>query len=307
MSSTQDYYDLIADATASIRDRVPAHLASPKVLIICGSGLGGIASRIKGDAEVILHYETIPGFQKSTVAGHAGHLQFGLMGIDPNQDNLVPVICMVGRLHFYEGYSFQAATFPVRVATELGVETVIITNAAGGVNPRYVPGDLMIMNDHINFPGLSGQHPLKGPNLEKFGPRFPATSDAYDLELRKALIHQAEAANLSRTIHEGVYAFVSGPTFESRAEVRMLRLMGADAVGMSSVPEVVVARHSGLKVLGLSLITNSGVSDPPTSAFIDDSQTPDSKGHASHEEVLLHAQEAAQDVETLVERLVGLL
>ncbi|SMN19884.1 similar to Saccharomyces cerevisiae YLR209C PNP1 Purine nucleoside phosphorylase, specifically metabolizes inosine and guanosine nucleosides [Maudiozyma saulgeensis] len=271
----------------------------PEILIICGSGLGGIASRISPDSySLVQNYSGIPHFKVSTVPGHAGKFVFGKM-------NSTSVVLMEGRLHSYEGYAIQDTVFPLRVLHELGsINTVIVTNAAGGLNRTFKACDLMCINDHINFPGLAGLHPLKGPNFEEYGPRFLPLSDAYDLELRKLLFRKMKELNLQRTLHEGVYAFASGPTFESRAESRMLHMIGADAVGMSTVPEVIIARHCGWRVLALSLITNVSVLDPPASA-LDDNPVPLDKGMASHSEVLENGKIASLDVERLIEAVVG--
>ena len=274
-------------------------LEDPTVLIICGSGLGGIASRISSDTfSIAQDYSGIPYFKTSTVPGHIGRFVFGKM-------NGTSVVLMEGRLHSYEGYAIQDTVFPLRVLHELAtIKTVIVTNAAGGLNRGFKACDLMCINDHINFPGLAGLHPLKGPNFEEYGPRFLPLSDAYDLELRKLLFKKIEDLNLPATLHEGVYAFVSGPTFESRAESRMLHIMGADAVGMSTVPEVIVARHCGWKVLALSLITNVSVLDPAPKATDDNPPAMD-EGVASHSEVLENGKIASQTVETLIEAVVG--
>jgi purine-nucleoside phosphorylase len=297
--SPQQYTDLLSQAKSKLDTVLSghSHLQCPRVMIICGSGLGGIANIVNDKIDV--SYNDIPGFKTSTVPGHAGKLIFGVIG-----DNNVPVMCMVGRLHFYEGYSFQETTFPVRLAKLLGITTVVVTNAAGGVRPGFVPGDLMLIEDHINFPGLAGWHPLRGPNLADFGPRFQPLSDAYDLELKKLFLSKANALGVTRNIYEGTYFFAAGPTFESRAEVRMIRTLGGDAVGMSTVPEVIVARHSGMKVLALSLITNEGVGDKPPSAF-EQNPRPLDEGMANHAEVLEAANEASKDVERIVEATVN--
>lgn len=290
----QQIYKLL-DAAQS---RVRAHIGSiaPRVMIICGSGLGGIADLVHKSIEI--SYDKIPGFKTSTVPGHAGKLLFGYIG-----GKKVPVMCMVGRLHFYEGYNFSETTFPIRLAKRLGVSSVIVTNAAGGMNEKYRPGDLMVINDHINLPGLGGYHPLRGPNLEEFGPRFQPLSDAYDLELRRQFLTIAKKTlKLDRNIYEGTYVFAAGPTFETRAEVRMIRSIGGDAVGMSTVPEVIVARHSGMRVLAVSLITNAGVGAKPASAL--EEQPPLDEGMASHDEVLEAANEASKDVQAIVEEVV---
>lgn len=297
MSTAEEYYQLIDAATEYLKQQIPAELSAPKALIVCGSGLGGISELIKRPFEI--PYHLIPGFKASTVPGHSGKLLFGLIG-----DNNVQVCCMVGRFHFYEGYNLNETTFPVRVAKQLGIETVVLTNAAGGINADYKPGDLMIIYDHINIPGFAGSHPLRGPNLDKFGPRFQPLSDAYDLELRKLFFSQAKQLGVSRKIHEGVYFYASGPTFESRAESKAIRILGGDAVGMSTVPEVIVARHSGMRVLALSLITNACVVDPPPSAC-DENPLPMDHGIASHKEVLEYANEASKDVQKIIEATVN--
>ncbi|CAK7895530.1 purine nucleoside phosphorylase [[Candida] anglica] len=299
--SPEEYTQQLETAAATVRDLLAKfpEISSPRVMIICGSGLGGIANILHSEPKVEVPYSDIPGFKSSTVPGHAGKLVFGLIG-----DKKVPVMCMVGRLHFYEGYSFQETTFPVRMAKLVGVKTLIVTNAAGGVDPTYKPGDLMIINDHINMPGLSGYHPLRGPNMENFGPRFQPLSDAYELELRKLFFQKKEELGITRNIYEGTYCFVAGPTFESRAELRFIRTIGGDAVGMSTVPEVIIARHSGLRVLALSLITNAGLADKPPSAF-DKNPKPLDEGMASHDEVLEAANEASKDVQKIFEKTIN--
>lgn len=297
MTTTQEVYDLLDKAKSFVCSKIPESLSKPKSLIICGSGLGGISSLLQDTTEI--SYSEIPGFSVSTVPGHAGKLVFGFIG-----SNKVPVVCMVGRLHFYEGYSFKETTFPVRLAKELGVEIVVVTNAAGGINPNLKAGDLMIIYDHINIPGFAGWHPLRGPNLDKFGPRFQPLSDAYDLQLRQLFFQQKKKLGVERSIHEGTYFYASGPTFESRAESRVIRTLGGDAVGMSTVPEVIVARHCGLRVLALSLITNECVVDPPASAF-DENPKPLDEGMASHAEVLEYANQASLDVQKIIEATVN--
>lgn len=287
-------------------------LQFPKALIICGSGLGGLSKLIKDDLEhpkLSISYADIPGFKQSHVPGHLGELIFGILG-----ENSTPVMCMVGRFHYYEGHSFCTNTLPIRVAKLLGVQYAVITNAAGGVNESFRPGDLMVIDDHINLPGLAGQHPLRGLNLDTFGPRFLPLSDCYDFDLRLKFFRSAQSLGINRVIHEGTYCYVCGPTFESRAEVRMIRKLGADAVGMSTVPEAVVARHCGIKVFGLSLITNAALADKPPSAKaaylsgLDPSDVRDqTDGMASHGEVLETANSAAADVERIVEHFISSL
>jgi purine-nucleoside phosphorylase len=238
-----DLYDQVVEAAAVIQSRSGL---KPIAGLILGSGLGDLVAEMR-DATAI-PYGEIPHFLRSTVAGHVGRLLLGML-----ED--APVVVMQGRFHFYEGYALQALTLPVRVMKVLGAQTLIVTNAAGGLNPAYHPGDFMLISDHINMPGLAGANPLVGPNDERLGERFPPLARAYDAELR-ALAHTVAAARPEITLHEGVYAMVGGPSFETGAELRFLRMIGADAVGMSTAPEVVVARHMGMRVLGLSLITN---------------------------------------------------
>jgi purine-nucleoside phosphorylase len=238
-----DLYDQVVEAAAVIQSRSGL---KPIAGLILGSGLGDLVAEMR-DATAI-PYGEIPHFLRSTVAGHVGRLLLGML-----ED--APVVVMQGRFHFYEGYALQALTLPVRVMKVLGARTLIVTNAAGGLNPAYHPGDFMLISDHINMPGLAGANPLVGPNDERLGERFPPLARAYDAELR-ALAHTVAAAWPEITLHEGVYAMVGGPSFETGAELRFLRMIGADAVGMSTASEVVVARHMGMRVLGLSLITN---------------------------------------------------
>lgn len=298
----KEYTNTIEEARNKVKDTLKAHeeLSHPRVMIICGSGLGGIVDILQ-EPRIELKYDEIPGFKSSTVAGHAGKLVFGLIG-----DNKVPVMCMVGRLHFYEGYSFQLTTLPIRLAKTLSVQTLVVTNAAGGVNNNFQVGDLMLINDHINFPGLAGYNALRGPNLDEFGPRFLPLSDAYDFDLRRDFYKSKQELGVDRNVHEGVYFFAAGPSYETRAEVRMIKTLGGDAVGMSTVPEVLVASHCGLKVLALSLITNIGLGIPPPSALEDAPANLD-EGMAHHEEVLQAANEASKDVQKIFEHTINKL
>lgn len=228
----------MAVSAAAIRQK---HRGSfPATAIVLGSGLGCFGDEMT--LETAIPYGEIGGFPVSTVMGHAGRLLIG--HIDGT-----PLICMQGRMHIYEGYSAQALTVPVRTLKTLGVDTIVLTNAAGGINPALAPGSIMIIDDHIN---LSGINPLVGPNDTRYGPRFFDMTDAYDAGLRAAL-HRAAAGVI---VHSGVYAQMLGPNFETPAEIRMLARLGADAVGMSTVPECLVARHCGMRVVGLSVITN---------------------------------------------------
>ncbi|CDF58188.1 purine-nucleoside phosphorylase [Thermobrachium celere] len=227
--------------------------AEPKIAIILGSGLGSLADEVKNKIE--LNYSEIPNFPVSTVEGHAGKFIFGDL-------NGKEVIMMQGRFHFYEGYDMNTVTFPIRVLKLLGVEKLIVTNAAGGVNTSFKAGDLMLIKDHINF---SGTNPLIGPNLKEFGPRFPDMSNAYCKNLIE--IAKSAAQQTGVDLKEGVYFMMTGPSYETPAEIRMIRTLGGDAVGMSTVPEVIVANHSGMKVLGISCITNmaAGILEVPLS------------------------------------------
>lgn len=234
-----------------------------KVGLVLGSGLGGLADQLENST--IISYADIPGWPLSTVHGHAGQLVIGTL-------EGCPVVAQQGRAHYYEGYTMQQVTFPIRVMKALGVETVILTNAAGGINQNYRVGDVMMLNDHINFVGMVGNNPLMGPNEDALGERFVGMSHTYDRGLRAAARRVAEDAGV--TLREGVYACLSGPQFETPAEVRMLRVIGADAVGMSTANEVLVARHAGMKVLAFSGITNEAI------------DVLDSEGDTNHEEVL---------------------
>jgi purine-nucleoside phosphorylase len=225
----------------------------PKLAIVLGSGLGDMAECVQDKLEI--RYDDIPGFLRSTVPGHAGKLVIGkLAGVD--------VMLLCGRFHHYEGYSHRDIVLPVRVIKELGVEYLLLTNAAGGVNLSFRPGDLMLIEDHINF---SGDNPLIGPNEDAFGPRFPDMSHAYDPHLSKIIENAAKEACIP--LKKGVYILFNGPSFETPAEIRMCRILGADAVGMSTVPEVIAANHSGLKVAAISCITNmaAGILNQPLS------------------------------------------
>ncbi|MCK7606776.1 purine-nucleoside phosphorylase [Geobacillus stearothermophilus] len=239
---------MIEKAADVLRQRMPA---PPAIGLILGSGLGVLAEEI--EEAVRIPYEEIPGFPVSTVEGHAGRLVYGRL-------EGATVVAMQGRFHYYEGYSLREVTFPVRVMKALGVRQLIVTNAAGGINERFQPGDFMIISDHIN---LLGTNPLIGPNDPELGPRFPDMTEAYSRRLRQ--LAKETAARLGVRVHEGVYVANTGPSYETPAEIRMIRTLGGDAVGMSTVPEVIVARHGGMEVLGISCISNmaAGMSDAP--------------------------------------------
>lgn len=248
------------EAADAIRERTPHR---PKVGLILGSGLNALADEVT-DADRI-SYADIPHFPRPSVEGHAGRLVIGQL---TGQD----VVIMQGRVHAYEGHSLQLVTFPVRVLAELGVETLLVTNAAGGLNPTFHAGDLMLITDQIGLMAMTGGNPLWGPNDASLGPRFPAMNKAFDPALRRLALKVA--ADLGIVLRQGVYVGLGGPTFETPAEVRFLRMIGGDATGMSTVPEVIVARHMGLRVLGVSGISNVAIADP------------DSEEEANHEEVL---------------------
>jgi len=241
-------YEQVQEATTAIQRRTSL---KPAVALILGSGLGDLATEIV-DA-VAVPYAEIPHFARSTVVGHAGRLLLGTL-------EHVPVVAMQGRFHMYEGYPLPLLTLPVRVMRLVGAHTLIVTNAAGGVNAAYKAGDFMLIRDHINMPGLAGSNPLIGPNDERFGTRFPPMAQAYDAELRSRA-RSVAASWPEVTLHEGVYTMVGGPNYETGAELRFLRMIGTDAVGMSTVPEVLVARHTGMRVVGLSLITNAATGE----------------------------------------------
>ena len=224
----------------------------PQIGMVLGSGLGSLADAVK-NADII-SYGDIPGWPVGTVQGHSGRLVIGTL-------EGKAVLVMQGRAHFYEGYTPQQITFPVRVMKLLGIDTYIVTNAAGGMNASYTPGDLMLIKDHINIPGMAGNNPLRGPNAAEFGPRFPDVTEVYTPALRD--LARQVAAERGFTLQEGVYVFVSGPNYESPAELRYLSAIGGDAVGMSTVPSVLVARHAGMKILGISTVTNLALPDPP--------------------------------------------
>jgi len=235
-------------AARTIRARINI---DPRVALVLGSGLGGLADEFQ--EAVAIPYDEIPGFVTSTAQGHAGRLVAGKL------EN-VPVVAMQGRVHYYEGYSLQEVTFPVRTFKLLGIRTLILTNAAGGINVEFNQGALMVISDHLN---LMGVNPLIGPNDESFGPRFPDMSEVYSRELQELVVEEAKAMGVE--VRRGVYAALSGPSYETPAEIHMFRNFGADAVGMSTVPEAIVARHMGMEVVGISCITNmaAGISDQP--------------------------------------------
>jgi len=262
----------------------------PKIGIICGSGLdpliGGLAELIKNPD--IFPYEEIPGFPRSTVEGHVGRLLLGLL-------KGVPVLIMQGRFHSYEGYPLWKTAMPVRVMKLIGIQTLIATNAGGGLNNMFTVGDIMMIKDHINMPGFSCQHPLRGPNDSRFGPRFFPTNDLYNKQFRDIGKQVARSLNLDGIVREGVYTMVGGPNYETVAELKMLRELGVDAVGMSTIPETIVAHHAGIKVFACSLITNMCVVEYNTG--ID----------TNHQEVIEWGKKRANDMKDFIARMVEVI
>ena len=273
MASTS-LYERAEHATRVIRSRISVE---PRIALVLGSGLGGFADDF--EEAVGIPYEEIPGFVRSTAQGHAGRLVIG-------QIEGVPVVAMQGRVHYYEGYSLEEVTFPVRTFGLLGVKTLVLTNAAGGINVQLTQGALMVISDHLN---LMGVNPLRGPNDERFGPRFPDMSAVYSHELQGLVIDEAKAIGVE--MRRGIYGALSGPSYETPAEIVLLRNSGADAVGMSTVPEAIVARHMGLEVLGISCITNmaAGISDEPI----------------NHEEVMATGNRVRETFAELLRRVIG--
>jgi purine-nucleoside phosphorylase len=255
-----------------IQSRIKSHL---RIGIILGTGLGGLAQAIQKATNI--PYRELADWPVSTVKGHTGQLVIGELEGQP-------VLAMQGRIHYYEGYTMQQVTLPVRVMQQLGIEILIVTNAAGAIRPDFVPGDVMLITDNLNLTGMTGLNPLIGPNLDEFGPRFPDMSQSYDRQLCDLARKVAREGNL--LLREGVYAGLSGPSFESPADLRFLRMAGADAVGMSTVSEVIVARHGGTRVLGFSGISNKANLDGNTIT--------------SHEEVLESGHMIVPKLETLI-------
>ena len=263
----------IQETATFLRSRIHTN---PKTSIILGTGLGKLAEEITDKYEI--SYQDIPHFPVSTVEGHSGKLIFGKLG---NKD----IMAMQGRFHFYEGYSMKEVTFPIRVMRELGIQTLFVSNAAGGMNPNFEIGDLMIITDHINF---FPEHPLRGKNIP-YGPRFPDISEAYCKDLIQKADKIAEEKGIK--VQHGIYIGTQGPTFETPAEYKMFHILGADAVGMSTVPEVIVANHCGIKVFGVSVITDLGVEGKIV--------------EVSHEEVQKAADEAQPRMTTIMRELIN--
>ena len=274
--SPSKLYERAEKAARLIRARTEADVS---VAIVLGSGLGAFADELTDSTSI--RYDEIPSFARATVEGHAGRLVIG-------KTNNVTVAAMQGRFHFYEGYSLEEVTFPIRVLKLLGVRTIILTNAAGSLNTEFTPGSLMVITDHIN---LLGVNPLVGPNDVRFGPRFPDLTSVYARRLQDLVISEANAIGLD--MRRGIYAALSGPSYETPAEIHMVRTLGADAVGMSTVPEAIVARHMNLEVIGISCITNlaAGVSNRPV----------------DHSQVIATGERVRAEFTELLRRVVGRL
>ena len=263
----------------AIRSRIKTQ---PRVGIILGTGLGSVADAVSDP--VIIPYQDLPDWPQSTVQGHSGRLVIGSLEGQP-------VLVMQGRVHYYEGYPMAQVTLPIRVMQRLKIEILVVTNAAGAINADFVPGDVMLITDHLGLAGMTGLNPLIGPNLEEFGPRFPDMSQAYDRELCSLARKAAKEKGI--LLREGIYVGLSGPSFETPADLRFLRMAGADAVGMSTVPEVIVARHGGTRVLGFSGISNKANLDGNTLT--------------THEEVLEAGKVLSPRLEAVIRGVLGLL
>lgn len=273
MVSQSNVYQKIKNAVDYIHKKSSIR---PKVGIILGSGLGSIADQIT--ERIAIPYAEIPGFHGTSVEGHAGQMVLGYF-------ESVPIVCLQGRFHLYEGYPMEDVVFPTRTICGLGIQTLILTNAAGGINTAFRPKDLMVISDHLN---LMGDNPLKGPNLSDFGPRFPDMTEAYNKQLNRILLETG--TQLGIDLKTGIYAGLLGPTYETPSEVKMYRILGGDAVGMSTVPENIAANHFGVRVCGISCITNlaAGISNQPL----------------SHEEVIQNSKEAASNLTRLLEAAI---
>ena len=277
MISIEDYKNKVAETVSFLK---PKMKQAPSVVIILGTGLGGLVDSIEVDT--LLPYGTIPNFPRSTVEGHRGNLILGNL-------NGKEVAVLQGRFHYYEGYSTRELTFPLRVLSLLGTETLIVTNAAGGLNTNLNPGTIMAIRDHLNF---IGENPLRGENVDAWGPRFPDLSEPYDLNLLEITMQCADKLQLAN-VTTGVYVAIPGPSLETPAETRFLRNAGADAVGMSSVPEVIVAKHAGMKVLGLSVVANVNDPDDFTPILLDD--------------IINTAQEIEPGLQRLIKEILGVI
>lgn len=268
-----EYLDMLHEANDFLKKQIKT---VPDVAVILGTGLGSLSDYIEN--KTVIKYTDIPHFPKSTVPGHAGEF---IIGNIYNKN----IIAMNGRFHYYEGYSMEQVTFPVRVIKSLGVQKIIVTNASGGMNPDFKAGDLMFITDHIN---MMNDNPLIGKNYEEFGPRFPDMSNAYDKQFLNIGLNTAKKLNIP--VQKGIYVALTGPMYETPAELKMLRLIGADAVGMSTIPEVIIANHANMKVLGISCITDMAI--------------PDSLEPLDHERVIATAEKAKNNFVSLVRGII---
>jgi purine-nucleoside phosphorylase len=282
---------LISDAAAFVRNQLPEQLQRPAVGVICGTGLSNLGSRLTD--VVTIPFSSIPNFPATSVAGHGTNLLAGLM-------NGIPALILTGRIHFYEGHALHTIVIPVRILIALGIHSLLTTNAAGGLDESFRAGDIMVFSDHISFLSLSGLNPLRGPNLDSFGPRFPSITSAYVPNAHELVSESAESSGLPASgIRKGVYVMVGGPSYESPAEVRFLRMIGGSAVGMSTVPEVICAAHANVNIVGMSLITNVAFSQTVSAA------DRESGAHEpNHAEVLEAARLRGKDMEILVYNLI---
>jgi len=294
-----------------LREQLPEKLLKPVVGIVCGSGLSTLGSKLRD--KVSISYDSLPGFAKSTVPGHKSELAFGFLG---SPETSVPVVAMLGRFHPYEGHSMTSVVYPIRVMAKLGVKHLLITNASGSLNPNMRVGTIVVIHDHVALPNLSGFNPLLGPQMDLSLPRFLPLSNAYSRGLRKLVFHAAHQLDIPKeALTEGTYAWVSGPTYETPAEGRLLRAAGADVVGMSTIPEVLAAREMGLEVTVLSLITNAVVIPESYRSIREEVEAelagkPFAEVHdavVSHEEVLQIGREKAELMRRLVEKVVELV
>jgi len=280
-------------------EKLPDELKNVKMAIVCGSGLNNLADKIKNT--VVFDYKDIPGFAVSTVAGHKGKLVFGIL-------SNTPVVCMVGRFHFYEGHSAQKVSFPIRIFRMFGAKVLVLTNAAGGLNPTYNTGDLVIIRDHVSFLNFTGSNPLIGPNESIFGERFPPMLNVYNHRLRNLFVQAAAQCNYT-SLKEGTYICLSGPSYETPAEARFFSNVG-DVVGMSTAPEATVGNHCGMKVIGISLVTNMVNQNPTLSSF----KTPEeiaaenyTAPTISHAEVIEVGNQKAKILEGIVAKFTEIL
>lgn len=282
-NETEDFYsyDVLSSIANYLLDRTKHR---PKIGIICGSGLGSLAESI--DNAEIVPYQSIPNFPVSTVEGHAGQMIFGTI-------NDVDVMCMQGRFHYYEGYPLAKCCMPIRVMKLVGVTHLIATNAAGGLNENYNVGDIVIVKDHINLMGFAGNNPLQGPNDTRFGPRFPPMNKAYDATLKRRAKKIAVDLGITGQVHEGVYTCLGGPNYETVAELRMLKILGVDCVGMSTVHEIITARHCDMKAFAFSIITNKGITNY------------ESQQEPGHEEVVEAGKKTQYVLAEFVRRLIA--